>query len=410
MFFLSFSYRYKTVEIMKCLGSQIATSAILMFSFAVEAGAGVPALPGGDKLSLKAQLGQQLFFDTNLSTPRGQSCSSCHDPNTFFVDPDKNLPTSEGVLPELKGSRNAPTILYAAFSPPFHYGREESLFMGGSFLDGRAATLVDQAKGPFLNPIEMANPDSFTLVNKVRRAGYKNLFKRVYGTNAFDDTDKAFNNIADAIAAFERSPVFKRFDSKYDYVQAGKVNFTAKEKRGRILFDDPNKGNCAACHPSTPSEDKAPALFTDFSYDNLGVPRNPGNPFYGMGPEFNPAGRSFVDIGLGKFVGEVAENGKFKVPSLRNIAKTGPYMHNGYFQTLRAVVEFYSSRDLRPVCKKLFVTEAQALKIGCWPSPEVEKNVNVDELGKLNLTDAEIDDIVAFLKTLTDGYKIKNIF
>jgi cytochrome c peroxidase len=405
MFFSSFLYSYKTVEIMKRWDSQIATLAMLMFCFAVEAGAPVP--PGGDKLSVKAQLGQRLFFDTNLSTPFGQSCASCHDPKTFFVDPDNNLPTSEGVLPELEGFRNAPTILYVAFSPLFHYDREEGLFMGGFFLDGRAATLIDQAKGPFLNPLEMANPDSFTVVNKVRESSYKALFKRVYGVGAFDDTRKAFNNIADAIAAFERSSVFKRFDSKYDYFLAGKTRFTAQEKRGRKLFEDSSKGNCAACHPSRPAKDGTPPLFTDFTYDNLGVPRNPDNPFYDLDREFNPAGRAFVDKGLGTFLGEAAENGKFKVPSLRNIAKTGPYMHNGFFKTLRGIVEFYSSRDLLPVCKNLFVTEAQALQRGCWPVPEVEENVNADELGELALTSEEIDDIVAFLQTLTDGYKVK---
>jgi len=406
MFFSSILNLRCVVKSMKCSNSLIVTLIMSMFCFAVKAG--MPVKSSADKLTLKEQLGQQLFFDTNLSSPAGQSCASCHDPKTFFVDPDNNLPTSAGVLPKLKGSRNSPTLLYAAFSPAFHYDGEEGLYMGGFFLDGRAATLIDQAKGPFLNPIEMANPDTFTVVNKVRESSYKELFKRIYGKTIFYDTGKAFNNIADAIAAFERSPVFKRFDSKYDYVLAGKAKFTSQEKRGLDLFQDPTKGNCAACHPSTPAEDGTPALLTDFSYDNLGVPRNPGNPFYGMSPEFNPAGRAFVDKGLGGFVAEVAENGKFKVPSLRNIAKTDPYMHSGYFKTLRGVVEFYSSRDLKPVCKKIFVTEAQALKKGCWPVPEVEENVNVDELGKLALTDAEIDDIVAFLKTLTDGYKIKH--
>jgi cytochrome c peroxidase len=188
----------------------------------------------------------------------------------------------------------------------------------------------------------------------------------------------------------------------------GKARFTAHEKRGRELFEDPNKGNCAACHPSRPAKDGTPPLFTDYSYDNLGVPRNPENPFYSVAPAFNPAGQAFIDKGLGGFVGDVAENGKFKVPSLRNIAKTGPYMHNGYFKTLRGVVEFYSNRDVRPVCQGLFVAEVDALKNGCWPAPEVKKNVNVDELGELDLSDAEIDDIVAFLQTLTDGYQIKH--
>lgn len=390
---------------MKCWNNLIAGAAILMFCIPAEAD--VPMLPGGNQLNLKAQLGQQLFFDSNLSTPPGQSCASCHDPKVAFVDPDNNLPTSLGVLPELKGVRNAPMLSYAAYTPPFYFDRKAGLFIGGFFLDGRAASLADQAKGPFLNPLEMANPDSFTVVNKVRESAYAGLFKYVYGENAFNYVDEAYGNIADAIAVFEQSAVFKRFDSKYDYFLAGKAKFTAQEKRGRKLFEDPNKGNCAACHPSRPAENGTPPLFTDFSYDNLGIPKNPENPFYTVAPEFNPAGWSFVDSGLGGFVGEESQNGKFKVPSLRNIALTAPYMHNGYFKTLRGVLEFYSTRDVHAVCNQPFVTEAQALNNRCWPRPEVEKNVNYRELGELMLNDAEIDDLIAFLQTLTDSYKVK---
>lgn len=404
MFFLSSNIKH-ALKRKKCWSNVIVALAMVMPCFPAKAE--IPVLPGDNQLSLKAQLGRQIFFDTNLSTPSGQACASCHNPSTGFVDPDSNEPTSEGIVSGLKGARNSPTLPYAAFSPPFGYDRKEGLFIGGLFLDGRAATLTDQAKGPFLNPIEMANPDSFTVVNKVRAANYAELFKHVYGIGAFDNTNEAYNNIADAISAFEQSPVFKRFDSKYDYFLAGKAKFTEQEKRGRKLFEDANKGNCAACHPSRPAKDGTPPLFTDFSYDNLGVPRNPENPFYTLSPEFNPAGWDFVDKGLGGAIDESPQNGKFKVPSLRNIAKTGPYTHNGYFKTLRGVVAFYSSRDVLPICDSLFVTEAEALKNRCWPRPEVEENVNYQELGELVLSDTEIDDIVAFLQTLTDGYKPK---
>jgi cytochrome c peroxidase len=359
-------------------------------------------------LTAKEKLGQQLFFDTNLSTPVGQACASCHNPKTFFIDPDKNQPTSDGALPHLKGNRNTPMVLYSAFSPPFHYDSKEGLYIGGQFLDGRAATLAEQAKGPFLNPLEMANPDKNTVINKVRKASYAKLFIQVYGTNAFNNANSAYNKIADAIAAFERTPIFRPFTSKYDYFLAGKAKFTDQEKRGRQLFEDENKGNCAACHPSRPAEDGTPPLFTDFSYDNLGVPQNPNNPFYQLPSRLNPEGRKFVDKGLGGVVHEAAENGKFKVPTLRNIAKTEPYMHNGYFKTLEGITDFYSNRDIKPVCKKAWVTEADALKQGCWPKPEVTQNVNINELGELNLNTEEIKALVAFLKTLTDGYKTNN--
>jgi len=381
--------------------------ATLLFICNANTHAQVPVLAGTSKLGLKAQLGQQLFFDSNLSTPPGQACASCHDPSRAFVDPDGSQATSHGASPELKGSRNAPMLSYAAFSPAFGFNRVEGLYTGGLFLDGRAATLADQAKGPFLNPIEMANPDVASVISKVRLADYASLFKKVYGAKVLDNNSKAFNAVADAISSFERSPVFKRFDSKYDYVLAGKVKFTEQEKRGHKLFENPGKGNCAACHPSRPAKDGTPPLFTDFSYDNLGVPKNPENPFYEMAAEFNSEGQAFVDQGLGKVLNDPAEMGKFKVPSLRNIAKTAPYTHNGYFKTLKGVVQFYSTRDTVPVCKNQFVTEADALKNHCWPVPEEKMNVNYTELGEMVLSATEVDDLVAFLKTLTDGYKIK---
>lgn len=363
------------------------------------------ALPGGKHLSLKAQLGQKLFFDTSLSTPPGQSCSSCHDPNSAFSDPNKNQPTSNGVLPTLKGNRNAPTAAYAAYTPPFHYDTTLRLFVGGQFLDGRASTLKDQAKGPFLNPVEMANPDKQTVVTKVREAEYAWMFDEVFGPGSLDNTRKAYDRIAAAIAAFERSPVFARFDSKYDYYLKGKVRLTPQEMRGLVVFESEEKGNCAACHPSTPSANGTPPLFTDHTYDNLGVPKNPDNPFYALPSKLNPDGPAFVDQGLGKQVGKFWEDGKLKVPTLRNIAVTAPYMHNGYFSTLRSVVDFYNTRDVRPTCWNELVTEAEAERLGCWPAPEVKQNVNGDELGDLGLSDREVDDLVAFLKTLTDGYQ-----
>ena len=344
-------------------------------------------------------------MDTNLSSPPGQACASCHAPDQFFTDPDKAEPTSEGVVEGRYGSRNAPTLMYTSESPRFHFDKAEGLFIGGQFDDGRAPTTKAQAKQPFLQPLEMNNQDAEALVAKVRTASYADLFKRVYGAKSLDNPAKAYAHIADAIAAFENTAVFSPMTSKYDYYMLGKASFTDQERRGRAVFEDEHKGNCAACHPSRPENNgvKRP-LFTDFSYDNLGVPRNPANPFYNQAPEFNPSGFEFVDIGLGDHVHDVAENGKFKVPTLRNIAKTAPYMHNGYFNTLKGVIDFYNTRDLKPTCKSKWVSEEESLRQGCWPIAEVTRNVNHDELGKLGLTDQDIDDLIAFLSTLTDGY------
>lgn len=353
----------------------------------------------------KSELGQKLFFDKNLSNPAGQACASCHDPKHFFTDPDSSEPTSEGVIKGRFGSRNAPTLLYAKASPSFHFDKAEGLYMGGQFLDGRAATLNIQARQPFLSRLEMNNTNQAAVVEKVRKAPYASLFLQVFGPTSLNDTPKAYQNIANAIAAYENLPIFAPMTSKYDYYMQGKASFTAQERRGRVIFEDGGKGNCAACHPSRPTANGAQRpLLTDFSYDNLGVPRNPKNRFYTQPSQFNPLGYGFVDIGLGDHVHNPAEDGKFKVPTLRNIDRTAPYMHNGYFKTLKGVVNFYNTRDVKRRCSNLWLTEAEAMQQGCWPTAEVSANVNHDELGHLGLTAQEEDDLVAFLKTLTDGY------
>ncbi len=316
---------------------------------------------------------------------------------------------SKGVLAGRVGSRNTPTAMYAAFSPDFHFDEEEGLYVGGQFLDGRAATLEAQAKGPFLNPLEMANHDKRSVVEKVRRAAYSPEFEKVFGKGALDDTDAAYERIAEALAAFERTPQFSPFSSKYDAYLAGKAKLSKQEMRGLRLFEAEDKGNCAACHISKPGPTDELPLFTDFTYDNLGVPRNPDNPFYTLPAQLNPAGSQWVDRGLGAVVDKRAEDGKFKVPTLRNIELTAPYMHNGYFKTLRGTVVFCNDRDRKPLCKTNLDTEEAALKQQCWPAPEVITNVNHDELGDLGLTEREIDDIVAFMRTLTDGWTDKPV-
>lgn len=357
------------------------------------------------KLPARARLGRLLYNDKNLSEPAGQSCASCHDVTAGFTDPNRADPTSHGVNRRLSGNRNAPTAAYAAFSPAFHFNEAEQLFIGGQFLDGRASSLEAQAKGPFLNPVEMGNSNKEQVVEKVRRSAYADQFRLEYGPRSLDDSEHAYELIAQAIAAFERSPIFNRFTSKYDAYLEGRTRLNAAEMRGLALFERADKGNCAACHPSAKADDGSPPLFTDFSYDNLGVPKNPLNRFYSMPAQFNPQGHNFVDKGLGAQVNLASEDGKFKVPTLRNIAVTAPYMHNGYFQTLRGVVDFYSSRDVKPGCKEALVKESAALKKGCWPTAEVGDNVNRDELGNLHLSAKEIDDIVTFLHTLTDGWQ-----
>lgn len=373
-----------------------------------------PSLANDTVLTPKQQLGKQLFFDPMLSHPDGQSCATCHAPEAGFTDPDKSIPVSKGVFPDRFGNRNSPSAAYMAFSPVFHYDLKEELYEGGQFWDGRAPTLAEQAKQPLLNPVEMANPDKATVIKDVRKAAYAALFRRVYGPDSLRDVDQAYDYVADAIAAFESTHELNAFTSKYDYYLAGKVKLTKQELRGLKLYEAEDKGNCAACHPLSPDKDEGtPPLFTDFTYDNLGVPPTPNNPFYTLPKEFNPDGKKFVDIGLAanpqvKADGRAPqERGKVKVPTVRNIALTAPYMHNGYFNDLRNVVDFYNTRDSKPVCPNPLTSEADAIEQNCWPAAEVKENVNTEELGNLKLTDQEVDDIVVFMRTLTDGYALQ---
>jgi cytochrome c peroxidase len=338
-------------------------------------------------LSTKEKLGKLLFFDETLSTPPGQSCATCHDPEAAFADPETDLPVSRGARPDLFGNRNDMSISYSAFVPPLHLDKEEGIWLGGLFWDGRVNSLAEQAQGPLLNPLEMANPDTLTIAEKLLALSYANLFIEVYGAEALSDPNSAFKNMADAIEAYERTSEVNPFSSKYDYWLRGEAELSKQELRGLKLFEAEDKGKCAACHPSTISDDGAPPLFTDFTYDNLGTPKNPENPFYLLPTELNPDGFAFVDVGLGKTVNDPAQNGKFRVPTLRNLAVTPPYMHNGVFKTLYSVVAFYNTRD-----------------VAGWPAPEVPEYVNMEELGNLGLTNQEVDDLVAFLKTLTDGW------
>ena len=335
----------------------------------------------------KERLGKLLFFDKSLSTPPGLACANCHAPEVAFADPELELPVSRGSRPGIYGNRNDMTVSYSAFVPPLQFDKEEGIWMGGLFWDGRANTLSEQAQGPPLNLLEMANPDTLTIHKKLQALSYAELFTEVYGPDALNNPGTAFTKMADAIEAYEKTSEVNPFNSKYDYWLRGEAELSEQELRGLKLFEAEDKGNCAACHPNRSSEESLPPLFTDFTYDNLGTPKNPENPFYELPPELNPDGFDFIDVGLGETVNDPAQNGKFRVPTLRNVALTPPYMHNGVFKTLFSTVSFYNTRDVAE-----------------WPTPEVSETVNMEELGNLGLTNQELEDIVAFLKTLTDGW------
>jgi cytochrome c peroxidase len=325
--------------------------------------------------SMLVNLGNQIYHDTNLSEPIGQSCASCHDINTGFDDPNDSNPTSLGADGSSFGTRNSPTASYSAHIPPPTInglgGRAE--LIGGLFLDGRATSLEEQAKGPFLNALEMGNASEQSVIEKVAESTYALEFESLFGEGIFEDNERAYNYVADAIAAFERTRLFSPFSSKFDRVQAGTDNFTAAEARGQNIFN--NKGDCLRCHHTN----QGPEIFSDFTYKNIGVPSNRILPAFINDP-------TFVDLGLGGGNGNARNNGEFRVSTLRNIANTGPYMHNGVFTTLREVIDFYNTRDTTF-------------------SDDPEVNQNIDQggrIGELRLSNNEIEDLIIFLESFTD--------
>jgi cytochrome c peroxidase len=390
-------------------------------------------------LSPMEELGKNLFFD-RISEPDWMSCATCHAPETGFTGPipgiNKQGAVYRGAVPQRFGNRKPPSAAYATLSPIFD-DTGGGLFVGGNFWDGRATgelllnPAADQAMGPFLNPVEQNNPSETAVVNQVCNSKYADLFvaefqKTYSGNDPCDpaNVDDAYDFIALAIAAYEGSIEVNQYSSKYDAYLAGDVELTEEEELGLYLFE--NDALCSECHPSTPGpyDDEHP-LFTDFTFDNLGIPRNPENPFYDMDTvlldddsPINPDGINWVDLGLGGFLttrsewADLADEnmGKHKVPTLRNVDKrpgngfTKAYGHNGYFKSLEGIVHFYNTRDVLDPCSDPFTTEKDALKMNCWPEHEIPENVNDVELGDLDLLAEEERAIVAFMKTLTDGY------
>jgi cytochrome c peroxidase len=396
------------------------------------------------------QLGKLLFFD-NISSPAANvSCASCHDPSVGWTGPIAGLNLHGGVyrgaVPTRFGDRKPPSSAYASFSPIFHFDTDEGEFVGGNFWDGRAtgerlgSPTAEQALGPFLNPVEQNMPSKQAVCQHVAKSKYAGLFKQVWGMGSLDcsatGVDATYDKIGLSIGAYEASSEVNPFSSKYDlYWEACLAAGNSEEACGLaegehtvldpqgILSEQEFDGliefgeYCAECHVSHKSgPNGVPPLFSDFRFDNIGVPKNPENPFYRMdtvylddGSPINPLGKDYIDFGLGNFLRSRSEwadlawenDGKFRVPTVRNVdlrpGKGFPkvYMHNGVFKSLEEVVHFYNTRD---------VPEEG------WAAPEVERNVNRELFEGVPMGNFELDAeaeaaIVAFLKTLSDGYR-----
>jgi cytochrome c peroxidase len=415
----------------------------------------VPGIPFND---LVADIGQAIVSDRTLSVNNSEACSLCHTPATGFSGGLAGFNRGGGVFPGAvrwrTGFRTPQSLAYAAFAPVLNFNATSGVFTGGAFWDSRATGLLtgsaaaDQAMVPFTTPFEMALPDPACAVRRAQLAPYASVFAAIWGANTFNITwpanvdtvcaisatggppaldlsstaraqaTETMGFIAQTILTYESSNLASAFSSKYDLYRAGKVRLTPAETTGLSLFA--GKAQCAACHSLAGTR----PLLTNFTSANIGVPHNALVPYLredtadADGYVANPAGESFIDTGLGGFLASAANTnavwaaqaanfmGTFQVPTLRNVAAVPtagfvrPYMHNGTFTDLKTVVHFYNTRDVLPRC-----TDGHGIGVTCWPAPEVAANENTAQMGNLGLTTAEETDIVAFLHTLTDGFK-----
>lgn len=359
-------------------------------------------------LSPAAALGEKIFKDASLSASGKMSCASCHDPSAAHAQTNALAVQLGGPDLDVAGLRAVPSLRYLSATPAFSFAKDGTP-TGGFNHDGKADTLLAQAIRPFMAAHEMANADARAVIDKLSRASYAADFRKAFGNDILNDAEAAFLAVRHALQRYqlEDSAEFAPFSSKYDAFLAGQVRLSEAELRGLALFNNPAKGNCASCHPSARGSDGSAPLFTDFTFDNLGVPRNADIPA--------TADPAYFDLGLcqadrPELASRTDLCGAFKVPTLRNVATRKAFFHNGRFKTLREALRFYVTRDTQP---ELWypVVNGVVDKFNDLP-PAYRGNVNTSEVPYNRkpgdapaLSDAEIDDVIAFLSTLTDGYK-----
>ena len=365
------------------------------------------------------ELGRGLFSDPALSASGRLSCASCHDPVHAF-GPANDLPVQFGGA-DLKqpGLRASPSLRYLQSVPQFteHYFDSEEEGdpsidngpTGGLTWDGRADRGRDQARVPLLSPFEMANPDEASVVAAVAKSLHAVALRRIFGNRIFDDKTKAFAAILEALEVFEQSPPdFYPYTSKYDSYLAGEVTLTEQEAHGLALFDDPDKGNCAHCHRSARAADGTVPQFTDFGFNAVGVPRNPE-----IVANKDPA---YFDLGLcgplrTDFTGRAEYCGMFRTPTLRNVALRQSFFHNGVMHSLKEVLDFYVERDTDPGKFYYPSVDGTVTKFDDLPA-QYRDNINYEPPFDRHpgdapaLTEQDRADIIAFLQTLTDGYRV----
>ena len=399
-------------------------------------------LPPDRPLSAVARLGRLMFFDPALSASGKQSCASCHDPARGYNPPNAQTLQPGGAHMRQRGFRPPLSLAYLYRQPPFSIGPDAGeveapvnldtlaraagqtaraqksagappasvpmVPMGGLFWDGRAASLQRQALVPMLNPVEMANSSIGQVATRLAASPYHAQFQQLFGEDILEQPDRLVAEAMFAISRFETEDVsFHPFTSKYDAWLQGKTRLSAAEARGLDLFNDPQKGNCAACHLSQVTSDRLPPLFTDTQYEALGVPRNPALPM-NRDPHFH-------DLGLcGPFRTDLARQtqycGMFITPTLRNVDRRQVFFHNGVYRTLRQVLDFYNLRAVAP--DKVYPRNADGT-LASYDDLPAAYRANLDTTDapfdrhvgdSPALTDQDIRDIITFLHTLDDGY------
>jgi len=361
-------------------------------------------------------LGRALFFDPALSASGKQSCASCHSPDHAYGPPNDLSVQLGGADMTRTGVRAAPSLRYVqnvpAYTDHFHENdgndAEDQGPTGGHNWDGRANSVHDQARIPLLSAHEMANGEPRVVVEKIRRGPHAGTFRNVLGRDVLDDDETAFNAVLMALEVFQETPSeFYPYTSKYDAVLRGQAKLSPQEASGLHVFNDPNKGNCAACHPGDVREGAFPA-FSDFGFIALGVPRNrklAGN----ADPEFHDMGLCGPDRTDLKDRADYC--GLFRTPSLRNVALRHAFFHNGIFHSLDEVLHFYAERDVRPERWYPRGKDGEVQKFDDLPA-QYRGNINTEAPfggkpgSKPLMTEAEMRDVIAFLKTLTDGYRV----
>jgi cytochrome c peroxidase len=357
-----------------------------------------------------AELGRKIFFDPSLSASGRMACSSCHDPRyAYGPAPGKGI-ANGGEHLDQPGTRAVPSLRYLHGAPKFsatmRFADGDVAPGGGLTWDGRAGTLSEQARIPLLAANEMANRSPADVAAKLGKAYYATQFRQTFGADIFAHPERAFAAALSALEAFQQIPKeFHPFDSKYDAFLRGELELTEQEEHGVALFKDPNKGNCASCHVVL-SRAGQPPIFTDYDFLNVGVPRNPR-----IAANANPA---YYDLGLcGPARQDLASSrqycGFFRAPTMRNVAMRDTFFHNGVFNNLRDVLHFYVDRDIHPEKWYSRNADGSVHKFDDLPpghADNVDRDAPLDRVigGTAALTESLIDDLIAFLKTLNDGY------